>query len=100
MDTVAPKTMTWSLGVQRELGQNNALEVRYVGTRGINLPAQIRRNAALVPDSLFLPTFFSAPEVPANVPITAPSVADFQNAAVRLCGAYGVHRKTIWWCSM
>ena len=89
VDTVAPKTMTWSLGVQRELGQNNALEVRYVGTRGINLPAQIRRNAALVPDSLFLPTFFSAPEVPANVPITAPSVADFQNAAVRPYAADG-----------
>jgi hypothetical protein len=89
VDTVAPKTLTWSLGVQRELGQNNALEVRYVATRGINLPAQIRRNAALVPDSLFLPTFFSAAEVPANVPITAPSVADFQNAAVRPYAADG-----------
>jgi hypothetical protein len=89
VDTVAPKTLTWSLGVQHELGQNNALEVRYVGTRGINLPAQIRRNAALVPDSLFLPTFFSASDVPANIPITAPSVADFQNAAVRPYAADG-----------
>jgi hypothetical protein len=89
VDTVAPKTLTWSLGVQRELGQNNALEVRYVGTRGTNLPAQIRRNAALVPDSLFLPTFFNPSDVPANVPITAPSVADFQNAAVRPYAADG-----------
>jgi Carboxypeptidase regulatory-like domain/TonB dependent receptor-like, beta-barrel len=89
VDTVAPKTLTWSLGVQRELGQNNALEVRYVGTRGTSLPAQIRRNAALVPDSLFLPTYFSASDVPANVPITAPSVADFQNAAVRPYAADG-----------
>jgi hypothetical protein len=89
VDTVAPKTLTWSLGIQHELGQNNALEVRYVGTRGINLPAQIRRNAALVPDTLFLPTFFSASDVPANVPITAPSVADFQNAAIRPYAADG-----------
>jgi hypothetical protein len=89
VDTVAPKTLTWSLGVQRELGQNNALEVRYVGTRGINLPAQIRRNAALVPDSLFLPTFFNTADVPANVSVTAPSVADFQNAAIRPYAADG-----------
>jgi hypothetical protein len=86
---VAPKTLTWSLSVQHELVQNNALEVRYVGTRGINLPAQIRRNAALVPDSLFLPTFFSPSDVPASVPITAPSVADFRNAAVRPYSADG-----------
>jgi hypothetical protein len=84
VDTVAPKTLTWSLGVQRELGQNNALELRYVGTRGLSLPVQIRRNAGLVPpDNLFLPTYFSQSEVPANVSLTAPSLANFQNAAVR-----------------
>jgi hypothetical protein len=89
VDTVAPKTLTWSLGIQRELGQNNALEVRYVGTRGLNLPAQIRRNAAVVPDNLFLPTFFRTSDVPANVSVTAPSVSDFQNAAVRPYAADG-----------
>ena len=36
----------------------NQVELRYVGTRGINLPAQNRLNAALVKsDNLFLPTF-------------------------------------------
>jgi hypothetical protein len=84
VDTVAPKTLTWSLGVQRELGQNNALELRYVGTRGLSLPVQLRRNAGLVPpDNLFLPTYLSQSEVPANVSLTAPSLTDFQNAAVR-----------------
>jgi hypothetical protein len=84
VDTVAPKMETWSLSVQRELGTNYGLELRYVGTRGISLPAQIRRNAPQVPsDNLVLPTFFHTSDVPANVSLTAPSLADFQNAAVR-----------------
>jgi Carboxypeptidase regulatory-like domain len=84
VDTVAPKTETWSLSVQREIGRNDALELRYVGTRGLNLPVQMRRNAAFVPPgNLFLPTFFNKSDVPANVPLTAPSLTDFENAAVR-----------------
>jgi len=84
VDTVAPKTLTWSLSAQRELGTNYGVELRYVGTRGISLPAQIRRNAVVVPpDNLFLPTFFNTSRVPANVSLTAPSLADFRNAAVR-----------------
>jgi hypothetical protein len=90
VDTVAPKTMTWTLSAQRELGKNDSLELRYVGTRGQNLPVQNRRNAILLPpDNLFLPTFFSQSEVPANVPLTAPSLADFENAAVRPYAADG-----------
>jgi hypothetical protein len=90
VDTVAPKTMTWSLSTQRQLGRNDALEFRYVGTRGLNLPVQIRRNAVLVPpDDLFLPTFFNPSEVPATVPVTAPSLADFENATVRPYAADG-----------
>jgi hypothetical protein len=90
VDTVAPKTETWSLSVQRELSTNYGLELRYVGTRGISLPAQIRRNAARVPsDNLFLPTFFNTSDVPANVSLTAPSLADFRNAAVRPYAADG-----------
>jgi hypothetical protein len=90
VDTVAPKTETWTLSVQRELGTNYGLELRYVGTRGINLPAQIRRNAALVPsDNLFLPTVFNTSDVPANVSLTAPSLVGFRNAAVRPYAADG-----------
>jgi len=90
VDTLAPKTMTWSLSTQRQLGKNDALEFRYVGTRGLNLPVQIRRNAILVPpDDLFLPTFFDPSEVPATIPLTAPSLADFQSATVRPYAADG-----------
>ncbi len=90
VDTVAPKTLTWSLSVQRELGRNYSVELRYIGTRGISLPAQIRRNGRVVPPAnLFLPTFFKASDVPANLPASAPNVARFLAAAVRPYAADG-----------
>jgi len=39
-----PKILTWSLGVQHELARNTSIEVRYLGTRGLELPVQFRRN--------------------------------------------------------
>ncbi len=90
VDTVAPESYTWSLSVQRELGNGWGVEARYVGTRGLKLPAQIRRNARLVPSaSLFLPTYFSASQVPATVPAAAPNLAAFLAAAVRPYAADG-----------
>ena len=84
VDTVMPVTYTWSLGVQREMWRNWAVDVRYVGTRGLRLPVQVRRNARLVPpDNLFLPVFFKTSDVPASLPVTAPKVAAFLAAAVR-----------------
>ncbi len=84
VDTVDPVTYTWTLGVQHEFLSDWAVEVRYVGTRGVHLPVQIRRNARLVPpDSLFLPVFFKTSDVPANVPASAPTLAAFRAAAVR-----------------
>jgi hypothetical protein len=67
-DTVMPKILTWSLGVQHEVYRNASVEVRYLGTRGLSLPVQYRRNF----ESFFdaggapLPTFFKASDVPAN----------------------------------
>jgi hypothetical protein len=78
VDTVAPVTYTWSLGVQHEFLKDYAVEVRYVGTRGLRLPVQVRRNGGIVPpDSAFLPTFFANSQVPANVALTAPDLDDF-----------------------
>jgi hypothetical protein len=92
VDTVSPKTFTWSLSVQRELAPNWSVEARYVGTRGLELPVQYRRNAKIPPASdLFLPTYFSNSEVPATVPLTAPSLADFSAAAVRPYAADGFY---------
>ncbi len=67
-DTVMPKILTWSLGVQHEVARNSAIEVRYLGTRGLLLPVQYRRNFTSYFDAggTGLPTFLSAGSVPAT----------------------------------
>lgn len=57
-----PKSIDWTLGVQHDFGKDYTLEVRYVGTRGIHLPAQIQINKQpVVTPSFFLPTYTTAP---------------------------------------
>src|SRR5215472_7944193 len=46
LDMVDPKVITWSLGVQHELLKDSSIEVRYVGTRSLELPVQKRLNSA------------------------------------------------------
>ena len=71
VDETQPKIITWSLGVQHQLLKNDSVEVRYVGTHGISLPVQIRRNvetAQMVDPTLTnLPVFFNASDVPATI---------------------------------
>ncbi|MBI4468161.1 MAG: TonB-dependent receptor [Acidobacteria bacterium] len=86
LDQHQPKTMTWTLSYQREIASNWQVEFRYLGTRGLNLPIQTRENIINVFETnpnLVLPTYFSASQVPAVVPATAPSLAQFL-AAQRL----------------
>lgn len=57
-----PKSIDWTLGVQHTFGKDYTLEVRYVGTKGIHLPAQIQLNKQPVVTSSFnLPTYTTAP---------------------------------------
>jgi hypothetical protein len=78
-DTVMPKILTWSLGVQHEFARNTAVEVRYLGTRGLELPVQFRRNhisafdAGIAP----LPTFFKKSDVPTSWTASTPTDAAF-----------------------
>jgi len=83
-DMVDPKVITWSLGVQHEIMRDSSFEVRYVGTRSLNLPVQTRLNAAsafnpqtgiapLTP----LPTYINASDVPATVAAPVDTVANF-----------------------
>lgn len=67
-DTVMPKILTWSLGVQREVARNATIEVRYLGTRGLELPVQFRRNFHSYFDAggTPLPTYFKATDIPAT----------------------------------
>ena len=80
VDQVAPKTYTWTLSFQREFAKNYVLELRYLGTKGQNLPIQVRLNAISVFEKhpeLVVPTYFTNAAVPATVSLTAPSVQDF-----------------------
>jgi len=83
-DTVNPKVYSWSLGVQRELYKNASIEARYIGTRSLLLPVQVRLNFISVfeaaPNLTPLPVYFSASQVPATAPATATTQNDFLNA--------------------
>jgi hypothetical protein len=74
-DTVMPKILTWTLGVQHELYRNATIEVRYLGTRGLELPVQFRRNRISGFDAglAALPEYFRAQDVPATVTASAPT---------------------------
>jgi hypothetical protein len=87
-DTVMPKILTWSLGVQRELYRNGLLEVRYLGTRGLELPVQFRRNHISAFDAGVnsIPTFFRASDVPTAWDASTPTDAAF-NAFVASGGS-------------
>ncbi len=74
-DTVMPKYMNWTLAVEHQLYRNATLEARYLGTRGLSLPVQFRRNhisafdAGIAP----LPTFFKSSDVPATWTASTPT---------------------------
>ncbi len=66
---VEPKILTWSLGVQHQIGANSSIEVRYLGTRGLELPIQARLNTqtGFAAGLGALPTYLSTADIPATV---------------------------------
>ena len=61
-DQKLPKSIQWNLGVQRVFHEDYTVEVRYLGTRGLQLPVQQRLNVgSVVNPSNALPVYFSAP---------------------------------------
>ena len=57
-----PKSIDWTLGIQHTFWSDYTFEIRYLGTRGIHLPAQIQLNKQpIVSASNFIPTYFTAP---------------------------------------
>lgn len=72
-NTLDPKSIDWTLGVQHTFGKDYTLEVRYLGTRGIHLPTQIQLNKQVrVTPSEFLPTFTN--NVPTQATLDASTV--------------------------
>jgi hypothetical protein len=61
-DQKLPKSIQWNIGIQRVFHEDYTLEVRYLGTRGLDLPIQDRLNVGdVVNTSNALPTYLTAP---------------------------------------
>ena len=87
-DHVDPKVITWSLSVQHQVLRDSSVEVRYLGTRSLELPVQMRLNSASAFDPRFkslggglapLPTYFKQADIPATVTNPASSLLNFDN---------------------
>jgi hypothetical protein len=82
-DQVDPKVITWSLGVQHQLLRDSSIEVRYVGTRSMSLPVQMRLNSASAFDPRLgggltpLPTYVNPGDIPTAVAAPVDTLADF-----------------------
>jgi hypothetical protein len=83
-----PKSIDWTLGIQHTFWSDFTAEVRYVGTRGIHLPAQVQLNKqSIVTPSFFLPTYTTAPDQ-ATLNASTTDLATIK-AASALVPAYG-----------
>ena len=61
-DQKLPKSIQWNIGIQRVYKENYTIEVRYLGTRGLQLPIQDRINVgSVVNASNALPLYLQAP---------------------------------------
>lgn len=61
-DQKLPKSLQWNIGIQRVIKEDYTVEVRYLGTRGLNLPIQDRLNVgSVVTPQNALPVYLSAP---------------------------------------
>ena len=62
-DQTRPYSLQWNLGLQRVFRQDYTLEVRYLGSRGVHLPLQVRINrlAGVTSPERSLPLFTERP---------------------------------------
>jgi outer membrane receptor protein involved in Fe transport len=61
-DQKLPKSLQWNIGIQRVVHEDYTVELRYLGTRGLNLPIQDRLDIQdEVTPQYNLPVYLSAP---------------------------------------
>ena len=90
-DVQLPKALQWNIGVQHVFAQNYTVQVRYLGTRGINLPIQNRYNVrSIVTPQFSLPTYLAAPTQAQldSLPLTLDGIGAAQGASGRILPAY------------
>ena len=77
-----PYALNWNVGVQHVFHNDYTLEVRYLGTKGVHLPAQSQINEGpSTSPSLNIPTFMSMPSAQtlAALPHTVNDLFNFNN---------------------
>jgi outer membrane receptor protein involved in Fe transport len=86
-----PKSIQWNLGVQHVFRENYTVELRYLGTRGLQLPIQDRLNVgSVVNPGNALPLYMTAPS-PATLDgltSTLPALTSSYNAGGFLLPQY------------
>lgn len=90
-DQQVPYSMAWSLSVQRQFGKDWGFEMRYLGTRGVNLIVQQQINRQPVVNSTrFIPTFTSTPTPAqlASLTTTVGQLATARNAGGNIVPAF------------
>ncbi|MGH9512161.1 MAG: carboxypeptidase regulatory-like domain-containing protein [Terriglobales bacterium] len=81
-----PYSLSWNLGIQHVFAKSYTAEIRYLGTRGVNLDTQERINRQdVVTPTNYLPTFLTPP-TPAQIAaltltLDGPGGLNAQNAA-------------------
>ena len=61
-DQKLPKSLQWNIGIQRVIHEDYTVELRYLGTRGLELPIQDRLNVgSIVTPQNALPVYMAAP---------------------------------------
>jgi hypothetical protein len=81
VNIVEPKVLTWSLGVQHQIGQQSSLELRYVGTRSLELPvqAQLALQGGFDAGLPVIPTYLNGTAVPGTVAAGSPNLLQWDN---------------------
>jgi hypothetical protein len=96
-DQERPRVHTFTIGLEHEVLPGWTAGVRYLHTEGRKLSVQAQLNAGIVPpQSAFLPTWFSASEVPSQAVLdTLPTVNQFLAQVVRPFDAHGFRGSTL-----
>jgi hypothetical protein len=64
---------TWSLGIEREVSRNSAVELRYVGNRATNLFQSVNGNPFIADLAASFPQFLPAGVTPCTTPLISPA---------------------------
>ncbi len=92
LDQIVPYTDAIAFSFQRQIGSDNAIEIRYLRTRSKQMPVQVQLNAGQTPDSAYvIPTFLTTPTAGdvAGLPTVNQVIANNPALGVRPLEQYG-----------